>query len=347
MTRLKPTAKFILSLCDRKTAKDLGNDKAIEEGVMNEKMKILIAYDGSSCADAALADLRRAGLPRHAEAVVLSVADVWLPPDDETIPWTASEISVGVQKARDRAAQAVEEARALAVQASERIRAHFPDWHVRAEACADSPARGIVKKAEEWAADLIVVGSHGRSALGRFILGSVSHKVVTAAHCSVRVARGRLETTDAPLRIVVGVDGSPDARTAVDAIAARLWPAGSEFRVVAVVDPKKSGAHAALMFELLRRIGESAEDEWVWAHEVAEGLAQLLRAAGLIASARVKAGDPKRMLVQEAEHCRADCIFVGARGLARLERFLLGSVSAAVAAQAHCSVEVVRPRPTA
>jgi hypothetical protein len=37
-------------------------------------MKILLAYDGSSCADLALEDMRRAGLPRLAEAVVLSVS---------------------------------------------------------------------------------------------------------------------------------------------------------------------------------------------------------------------------------------------------------------------------------
>ena len=58
----------------------------------------------------------------------------------------------------------------------------------------------------------------------------------------------------------------------------------------------------------------------------------------------VKEGDPKRVLIEEAEQWGADCIFVGARGLRRLERFLLGSVSTAVAARAHCSVEVVHPR---
>jgi len=42
-------------------------------------MKILIAYDGSSCADSALEDLRRAGLPRVAEAAVLSVSELWMP----------------------------------------------------------------------------------------------------------------------------------------------------------------------------------------------------------------------------------------------------------------------------
>ena len=46
-------------------------------------MKILIGYDGSECAMAAIEDLRRAGLPERAEANILTVADVWLPPTPE------------------------------------------------------------------------------------------------------------------------------------------------------------------------------------------------------------------------------------------------------------------------
>ena len=45
-----------------------------------ERMEILIGYDGSDCAEAALDDLKRAGLPPNAEACILSVAEVWLPP---------------------------------------------------------------------------------------------------------------------------------------------------------------------------------------------------------------------------------------------------------------------------
>ncbi len=43
-------------------------------------MKILFAYDGSECADSALEDLRNAGLPEKADAIVMSLADVFLPP---------------------------------------------------------------------------------------------------------------------------------------------------------------------------------------------------------------------------------------------------------------------------
>jgi nucleotide-binding universal stress UspA family protein len=88
--------------------------------------------------------------------------------------------------------------------------------------------------------------------------------------------------------------------------------------------------------------GEHGDDSTVLAQSIADSLAEKLRAAGLIATAIASEGDPKRVLLDEAEEWQADCIFVGARGLRRIARFLLGSVSAGVAAQANCSVEVVR-----
>ena len=64
-------------------------------------------------------------------------------------------------------------------------------------------------------------------------------------------------------------------------------------------------------------------------------------------STESREGDPKCELVEAAEEWGADCIFVGSIGFGNpFERFVLGSVSAAVAARAHCSVEVFRPRKT-
>jgi nucleotide-binding universal stress UspA family protein len=305
-------------------------------------MKILIAYDGSLCADAALDDLRRAGLPPEAEAMVLSVADVWIPPPfpaGESRVVTAFErrVSAVQEQTREQALQAVEEARALAQRACTQIQGYFPDWAVHVEASGDSPAWGILKKADEWQPDLLVVGSHGRSVLGRLVLGSVSQKLLSEAHCTVRVARGRGVEDGILVRLVVGVDGSPDAKAMLQTVAARMWRPGSEARLIAVAD-KTLHATAA---------------EWMTEHDVdvqagirtmVENAAESLRAAGLVVSATVQEGDPKRVLVEEAEHWGADGIFVGARGLRRIQRFLLGSVSAAVATRAQCSVEVVRGR---
>jgi nucleotide-binding universal stress UspA family protein len=59
-------------------------------------------------------------------------------------------------------------------------------------------------------------------------------------------------------------------------------------------------------------------------------------------SCEVFEGDPKTVLLTEAERWQADAIVLGSRGLSGMDRFLLGSVSAAVVARAHCSVEIIR-----
>lgn len=314
---------------------------------MNEKMKIVIAYDGSQCADAALDDLQKAGLPADAEAVIVSVAEVWLPPPPSSyeIVEAANEAQspANLQKAYLKGSRAVCEARASAERAKERLQHNFPKWQIGIEASYGSPAWEVIMKVDQWQPDLVVVGSHGRSALGRFVLGSVSQKVLTEARCSVRVARGRVEVEDSPARIIVGVDGSPGSEAAVQAVAARQWPAGSEARVIIVEDPLVPTMMGHLIPPVAQWIEESNRGEVEWMQKMADRTTQQLRAAGLSVSSAVLNGDPKRVLVEEAETWSADAIFVGSTGFSnRFERFMLGSVSAAVAARAHCSVEVVR-----
>ena len=53
----------------------------------------------------------------------------------------------------------------------------------------DAPARAILESADQWKADVIVMGSHGRRGLDRIVLGSVSESVALHAHCSVEVVR--------------------------------------------------------------------------------------------------------------------------------------------------------------
>jgi nucleotide-binding universal stress UspA family protein len=305
-------------------------------------MKILIAYDGSQGADDALDGLPRAGLPPLAEALIVSVAEVFVPPTGPAEAAGPVQVPAAVRRAWAEATQAIEAARALSLQARARVQALFPDWQVRAAAFADSPAWGVIKQADTWHPDLIVVGSHGRSALGRLVLGSVSQMIVTEARCSVRVARRHDRTDAAPVRLVIGVDGSLYAKAAVDAMAARVWPPGSAVYVVAVLDARLATAPPPTP---LREewSGASAVETQTWVHSMVDTLGQPLQAAGLAVSSDIKEGDPKRVLPDIAAQWDADCLVVGARGLSRVQRFLLGSVSAAVAARAHCSVEVIRP----
>lgn len=275
------------------------------------------------------ADLRRAGLPSRAQVVVVSVADlVPIPLDPPSTP-----LPDAVRRARARAARELDAARRTAEAAAGVLRGAFPSWSISAEAQADAPAWAIVRKATEWLPDLIVVGSHNHSALGRLLLGSVAQTVLAHASRSVRIVRAPAAQDAAPPRLVVGMDGSPEAAAAVARVATGHWPQGGHVRLVTVLD--------ATMASLLKLDDET--DEHAAAARLAEEAAERLRAAGLDISTAVVEGSPKRVLVDVAEGWRADCLFVGARGLRAVERILLGSVSASVAARAHCSVEVVRP----
>lgn len=311
-------------------------------------MKILLGYDGSECADAALDDLMHAGLPPVAEAQIISVSEVWLPPP----PPSVYEI---VEEAREAKSQAELEhnfakrcpeakaALALAERARDRVQTLFPDWKVTADSSCGSPAWELISLADQWKPDLIVVGSHGRTALGRFVLGSVSQRVLTEAHCSVRIARGRVDEPDTPVRIIVGTDGSPASDAALQSVAARKWPAHSEVMVVLVDDPLAPEFLGKLIPPLAETIEEDKREEKAWVEKISEHSVELLRAAAIKVTCVVRQGDPKRELCKAAEEWGADCIFVGSTGFSnRVERFILGSVSAAVAARAHCSVEVVR-----
>jgi len=303
-----------------------------EEKMMKDRdrMKILIAYDGSEGAELAIDDMKRAGLPRRAEAVVLTIVE-------EMIPMPASIGGVDTTFAKSLLEEE-KDSLALARLAGSRIRSIFPGWEIIAEAGIGSPGSEIIAKADEWRPDLIVVGSHGRSALGRMFFGSVSQKVITEARCSVRVARGRIVEPDVPARIIVGIDGSDEADAAVEEIASRNWPDGSEVRIVnsAWTLPPARDPETAINF------AEWIAQETERVRKMVDGAAEKLGSAGLKVSTVVKEREPKALLCGEAEDLMADCIFVGARGMGRLERFLIGSVSLGVAARAHCSVEVVR-----
>ena len=306
-------------------------------------MKILIGYDGSRCADDAILDLGRAGLPDDLDAHILSVAEVWLAADESkaqagTVP---PPVPRSVQRAHERAQAVVEAAAAEAATVAERLRQAHPGWKVTAEGVADSPAWGLLRRGEAMGADLIVVGSHGKSALGRFVMGSVSQKVLTEARCSVRIARGHPSRVGEPVRLVLAYDGSPDADRAVEGVVSRNWPSGTAIHLLSVLDPVVASPDPPLAGSV--EWGDEAyEKELHWVLDAHNRQVERLASCGLIASSKILEGDPRRTIPREAEAWGSDCVFLGARGLTAVERFLLGSVSAAIAARAHCTVEVIR-----
>ena len=308
-------------------------------------MRVLIGYDGSQCADDAVSDLARAGLPEDTNAVVMTAVEVFptlpqssfQPPSD----LLADDVALAVRRARELGRQGLNDANETSKRGAQLVHKRCPSWSVVPESSTSSPAQALVGKALEWKADVIVVGSRGRSAVARMLLGSVSQQVLHQAPCSVRVGR-RAEFVDLqrPPRLVIGVDGSPDAALAVSAVRARIWPPGTGVLVLAVLDSR-----SVLSLLDLSHAGASAGstgEESTALRDALRGAVAELREAGLRVSPRLLAGEPRHVILEEAVRWNADCISLGARGHGRLSRFVLGSVSASVAARAGCTVEVVR-----
>ena|SRR5687768_11045594 len=305
---------------------------------------IIVGYDGSECASAAIAALCRAGLPARARAVVTTLAEVHVPVvlapavgDFHNGATTAGEV---MEHLMERASK---DAARIAAEGAERLRTVFPRWDVDTSSRFASATHGLIEEAERHGASMIVVGSHGRSAVGRFLIGSVSQFVLNHATCSVRIARPHPKRPGDAVRLLVGIDGSEDSMAAVDELRRRRWPPGSQVRLLLCADYKlwayliaAEPEEAPLLQEIRRERG------FVSPMDVVDRAAEQLRENGLIVTPGVREGDPKRVLLLEAHEWGADCIHLGAKGHGPLQRFFIGSVSASVAARAACSVEVTR-----
>lgn len=312
-------------------------------------MRILIGYDGSEHSDAAIDDLKRAGLPRDSDVLIASIADLLIggPELSEIVGQTMTSRwdESGLQKAKTHAERVTKEAKEAASKARARVRKLFPEWNVHAEVMIGTPAWVLIDLVNKWNADLVVVGSQGRSAMERLLLGSVSKRVATDASCSVRVARAALKRKAKARRIIIGVDGSPAAEHAIYSVGRRVWDSGTEIKLLTVDDDTPPTAQVLTFLpQAAEMINSYFQTEESRVRSMLEWATSEFRNIGLKTSVSIKKGYASKVLLAEARKWDADSIFVGTRDFSSaFERFTLGSVSTAVVTKAHCSVEIVRP----
>jgi len=151
------------------------------------------------------------------------------------------------------------------------------------------------------------------------------------------------------MRILLAIDESKFSKAAIQTVKAWARVPGTEVRVIHVVEPPAISIPSMVAGSELGQWSAS-ELEALWRAQVAEAEALLAKAAAALKEAGcdvvsgVEEGDPKSRIIDVAAEWHADLVVVGSHGRKGLDRFLLGSVSEAVARHAPCSVEIVRIR---
>jgi nucleotide-binding universal stress UspA family protein len=202
------------------------------------------------------------------------------------------------------------------------------------------PAHQIIQAAEEFDAQLVVVGASGLTGLARFLLGSVALNVARHAHRPVLVARPLAHGLQ---RVVLAVDGSEHAAQAVQFTASLPLPEVTEVIVTHVLRPQRPApapgtGDPATFYRDLAVVQGRVERE---AAQLAEDAGALLEAAGRHASMAVRVGDPADELLRLATEHEADLILCGARGVSLIRGLLVGSVADRLLKSASCSVLIV------
>ncbi len=292
-------------------------------------MKLLLAMDTSEASQAAVREVLERPWPADSSIEIVSVV--------EPSPlWTTSEVAgEAVQHAQETVQRAAAQLKSSGLETTASVLSGDPKTH-------------ILDLARSSDADFVVTGSHGTSALEGFLLGNVAAAVLRYAPCSVEVVRAKPRGRDGAMRVLLATDGSECSEVAARSIAGRPWPAGTEIRVLNAVQLILSNARAFLELPF----GDPAPMEEYRAEAMQRSQAAIAAAVQILSSAGLKTSEylsvlltgPKAVILDQAREWNADLIVLGSHGHRGVDRFLLGSVSEAVALHAQCSVEIIRKR---
>jgi nucleotide-binding universal stress UspA family protein len=292
-------------------------------------MNVLVATDGSDYGRWGLNWAAKLPLVEPAKVTALHVLDhakLLLP----------FRTKVEVQRVETRSERALKKA-------TEQLATLKLNGEVRKEKGAVAPT---ILKCAPKRDGFLVVGSKGLDALDRFTLGSVSTKLIQHATCPVLVVKG-----DAPLlrRVALAIDGSPASAKALDFVLTKFQPVraarkGKQVPIhVSVIHVMASSPLAPLeVGTTVPWIKQRRLKEKDSGRRLVEQSAQKLIEAGFTADALCQHGNPAEKILQVASKQHVDLIVMGAKGLAAIDRFLLGSVSTRVVQYANSSVLVVR-----
>ena len=197
-----------------------------------------------------------------------------------------------------------------------------------------TPSETILQEAELCGADIIVMGDRGLGQIKEQFLGSVSHRIMTHATCSVFIVKKPIRHTK---KILVPIGGPEDAQAIGDFFAKKPFRESPEITVLHVVPFSEPAWPVGAM------IPESFRKEML-AHgkEMANDVVKTIEKSGYAANSLAVVGAPSVAIVQEAVNNEADLILMRSHSRSGVSRFFLGSVSHGVMHHAGCSVLIIR-----
>jgi nucleotide-binding universal stress UspA family protein len=288
-------------------------------------MKILLAIDHSAASHTAIDEVAARPWTAGTSVEVISVVDT-------KAPWLTSEV---IEEITRRTADLVE--RAAERLTSRGLNATF-------QVFAGDPKEAIVGHAEDLRPDLLIAGPHGAGEIALFLLGSVAKAIARLAPCSIELVR---KATSGGMKVLLATDGSDCSREAARSVAERPWPDGTEVHVLSVVEYHLPFLQVTLEPSFINPSGmeKLREEAMQRAQSAIRTAEEIVSAAGLKTSESLSVllESPQQVILEEAKQWSADLIVVGSHGHRGINRFLLGSISEAVALHAECSVELIRP----
>ncbi len=204
-------------------------------------------------------------------------------------------------------------------------------------------AESIIDSAAEYDVDLIVMSSHGRSGIGRWVYGSIAEKVLRQAPCAAIIQQSKVNV---PMfsnkRILVTLDGSTLAERVLDMVRDIAQATGSELillRVTGVIQLAIDSVDPLVMKQDLDKLEER---ERVEAKEYLAHVQQKLAATGLVVNSKVISGPVAETILSYAEENDVDLIAMSSHGRSGVGRWFYGSVAEKVLRGAHSAVLIKR-----
>src|SRR5262245_35878531 len=288
-------------------------------------MKILVPLDGSSLAEEAIDT-----------AIVLAAGG----PFTLSLLMATEAHGLPVADPIDAQVRVVREAEEYLASGRARLARHgITD--VAASAGYGQAAPAILEGARLKNADLIVMSSHGRSGLGRLILGSVAESVLRGTRVPLCIVHGpRTASTELPAwqsqganrrwttyrRVLVALDGSPAAETILPFVLGFAGPLGLQATLLRVNVPVRPTIVEGTALSML----EDPETDQIDAEEYLAPLAVDLRRHGLRVRSQVRRGPAAEEILKAASESKVDLIAMTTHGRSGLERLILGSVAESV-----------------